>query len=147
MDSPQWWMWVVVGIGLITVELVIPAAFFLGLGAAALILSIIVLIFPGLSPAAQLLLLSVLSLVSIVVARKFIRNRPHESEQPLLNRRGHQYVGRQFTLDEPIVNGQGKIRVDDSTWKINGSDCQAGTVVKVTGVEGVVLQVQRSEDG
>jgi hypothetical protein len=39
-----------------------------------------------------------------------------ESDQPKLNRRGEQYVGRTFTLEEPIVNGHGKIRVDDSTW-------------------------------
>jgi len=93
--------------------------------------------------ATQLIVFSVLSLVSIVLAKKFIRTQTHTSEQPLLNRRGHQYVGRQFTLEEPIVNGQGKIRVDDSTWKVNGSDCDAGAVVRVTGVDGVVLRVER----
>jgi hypothetical protein len=51
-------------------------------------------------------------------------------------------VGRDFTLDTPIVNGQGKIRVDDSTWKIRGKDCGAGSLVTVVGVDGVVLQVE-----
>ena len=67
---------------------------------------------------------------------------PVISDQPNLNRRGQQYVGRTFTLDEPIVNGLGKIHVDDSTWKIEGNDCPAGTKVKVTGVDGVILKVE-----
>ena len=138
----EWWGWIVLGIVLITVELVIPAAFFLGLGAAALIVGLILLAVPELDLAAQLLFFSAFALISIVLAKRFVKNRAHESEQPLLNLRGHQYVGRKFTLEEPIVNGQGKIRVDDSTWKINGTDCDVGVVVTVTGVDGVVLQVE-----
>ena len=146
MDSFEWWAWIVIGIALITVELLIPAAFFLGLGAAALLLGVVLLVLPGMGLPAQLLIFAALSLVSIVAAKKFIKNRPIESEQPLLNQRGHQYVGRQFTLEEAVVNGQGKIRVDDSTWKVNGSDCEAGVRVKVIGVDGVVLQVERVQD-
>jgi len=49
-----------------------------------------------------------------------------------------------FTLEEPIVNRHGKIRVDDSTWKIEGDDCRPGTNVRVVGVDGVVLKVERA---
>ena len=52
--------------------------------------------------------------------------------------------GRLATLREPIVNGVGKIRVDDTTWKISGPDCAAGAKVLVTGVDGVVLRVERT---
>ena len=40
------------------------------------------------------------------------------------------------------MNGQGKITVDDSTWKIEGDDLPAGTKIQVTGVEGTVLKVE-----
>ena len=63
------------------------------------------------------------------------------TDQPALNRRGEQYIGRTLTLDEPIVNGQGKIRVDDTTWKVEGDDMPAGTRVTVIGVDSVVLKV------
>lgn len=69
-------------------------------------------------------------------------DNPVESDQPNLNRRGQQYIGRTFTLSEPIVNGLGKITVDDSTWKIHGKDCAEGTRVTVTGVDGVILKVE-----
>jgi len=41
-------------------------------------------------------------------------------------------------------NGQGKIRVDDSTWKITGADCCSGSRVTVVGVDGVMLEVELS---
>ena len=92
--------------------------------------------------AAQVFLFAIFSLITVFLLRRFLKSQPIESDQPLLNRRGHQYVGRDFTLEEPIVNGQGKIKVDDSIWKINGTDCEAGATVSVTGVDGVVLQVE-----
>ena len=72
----------------------------------------------------------------------YLRRHPIASDEPTLNRRGHQYVGRVFTLDAPIVNGVGKIRVDDSTWKVVGPDVPAGVRVRVSGVDGTVLQVE-----
>jgi membrane protein implicated in regulation of membrane protease activity len=63
----------------------------------------------------------------------------------LLNRRGQQYTGRIFTLDHPIVNGVGKIDVDDSTWRVKGPDLEAGTRVRVVGVDGVVFVVESAE--
>jgi membrane protein implicated in regulation of membrane protease activity len=144
-ETIEWWGWIVLGIVFVTVELVIPAAFFLGLGAASLAVGLVVLAVPALDLETQLLFFSAFALISIVLAKRFIKNRAHESDQPLLNRRGHQYVGRKFTLEEPIINGQGKIRVDDSTWKINGGDCETGVVVSVTGVDGVVLQVEHAD--
>lgn len=67
------------------------------------------------------------------------------TDQPTLNRRGEQYVGRSFTLTEPIINNNGVIRVDDSTWRINGADLPAGSTIKVVGVQGVILQVEMFE--
>jgi membrane protein implicated in regulation of membrane protease activity len=60
--------------------------------------------------------------------------------------RGQRYVGRVFTLDEPIVNGRGKIRVDDTTWNIEGADLAAGVSVEVTSVDGTILKVAQKTD-
>jgi len=70
------------------------------------------------------------------------KNNPLVSDEPLLNRRGEQYVGRVITLQEPIVDGQGKVKVDDSTWKIEGEDCAVGTKVKIVSVNNVVFKVE-----
>jgi membrane protein implicated in regulation of membrane protease activity len=47
-----------------------------------------------------------------------------------------------FTLSEAIVNGTGKIHVDDTMWKVDGADLPEGTQVRVTGVAGTVLTVE-----
>ena len=70
-----------------------------------------------------------------------LRRHPTGTDHPLLNRRGEQYIGRVFTLDEAIVNGTGKLRIDDTIWKVNGDDLAAGTAVKVSAAKGVILQV------
>ena len=105
----------------------------------------VLVLIPDLAWQVQLVAFALFSIGAIVAARVFLTAHPLQSDQPTLNRRGEQYVGRIFTLQQPVVNGEGKICVDDSTWKINGSDCPAGTRVKVIGVNGVVLQVEAED--
>lgn len=145
MLEPHYWNWFVLAAILIGIEVIAPSTFFLWVGIAALLVGGVVILVPDISWQAQLLLFSVLSVSSIVVWFLYFKNREENSEEPLLNKRGHQYVGRTFTLTEPVVNRQGKIKVDDSTWKIQGKDCPAGTHVKVVGVDGVVLLVDGIE--
>jgi hypothetical protein len=85
----------------------------------------------------------VLSVGSVYLSRRYLRHHPVHTDRPTLNRRGEQYVGRVLTLQVPIVNGTGKVRVDDTTWKVEGEDCASGSRVVVTGVDGAVLRVRR----
>ena len=94
----------------------------------------------------QLMIFSGLSVVSIALFRRYQRRNPAITDQPALNRRGEQYIGRTFTLEQPVVNGVGTLRVDDSTWRIAGDDLPAGTRVTVTGVDGVVLEISPMTD-
>jgi membrane protein implicated in regulation of membrane protease activity len=71
-----------------------------------------------------------------------LKNNPPQTDEPTLNRRGEQYVGRVFTLEEAIVNGVGKIKVDDSIWKVMGEDMDDGGKVKVIGIDGTVFKVE-----
>ena len=137
----SFWHWIVLGVVFITVEAFVPGAFFLGMGVSALIVGGGLFLVPTMDWKLQLFAFAVLSVISIVVARRWIRTSPIETDRPLLNQRGAQYVGRQFHLDEPIVNGHGKIKVDDSIWKVHGPDAPEGARVTVTGVDGTVLVV------
>ena len=139
LDYWQWWVGAVI---FIVLEILIPGAFLLWLGISAAVVGALLLLFPGMGWEAQFLVFAVLSVASIVAWRAYQKKHPSESDQPALNRRGQQYVGRVFTLEEPIVNGLGKIKVDDTTWKIEGNDSGAGSKVEVVGVDGVVLKVQ-----
>lgn len=142
LQDAGYWHWWVLGIFLVILEVFSPAVFFLWLGISAGLVGFLLLLFPSMGWELQMLLFAAFSVASIAVWRYYLKLHPTESDQPRLNRRGEQYVGRSFTLGEPIVNGYGKIRVDDSTWKVAGDDCPAGTQVWVTGVDGVVLKVE-----
>ncbi|MCI0507647.1 MAG: NfeD family protein [Gammaproteobacteria bacterium] len=142
LEQLDFWHWWVLGIVLIILELFAPGAFFLWMGIAAGLVGLILVIAPGMAWQYQLIVFAAVSVVSIVVWRSYLSRHPTQTDRPALNMRGEQYVGRVFTLSEPIVNGSGKIKVDDSMWKIEGEDCNAGAKVKVTRTEGAVLKVE-----
>lgn len=138
------WHWLILGVALIILEALLPGVVFLWMGLAALVTGVVVLVVTGLAWQAQTLIFAALSVVSVIAGRMWWRSRPTVTDHPTLNRRGEQHVGRVFTLEAPIVDGVGKIRVDDSTWKIIGADLPAGTQVKVVGADGTILRVEKN---
>jgi membrane protein implicated in regulation of membrane protease activity len=141
LENATYWHWWVLGVILIVLEVFSPGAFFLWMAVSAGIVGFVLLVVPDVSWEIQVLTFALFSVASIVVWRLYLVKSPTKSDQPRLNRRGEQYVDRVFTLTDAVVNGQGKIKVDDTTWKISGDDCPAGSRVKVVGVDGVVLKV------
>lgn len=141
-DTLHYWHWWVIAVVLVILELTVSGAFFfLWIAAATAITGLIALVVPGMAWEGQLFIFALLSVISVFLWRRFKPNQS-ESELPTLNKRGHQYIGRHFTLDHPIVNGVGKLTVSDTTWKIAGTDMPAGTKVTVTRVEGTSLHVE-----
>ena len=142
LEQLDYWHWWIIGIILIILELFAPGAFFLWMGIAAGLVGLILVLVPEMTWQYQFIVFAVVSVVSIVVWRNYLKKHPTETDRPTLNMRGEQYVGRTFTLAEPVVNGIGKIKVDDTMWKIEGADCKSGTKVKVTRTDGAVLKVE-----
>ena len=137
------WHWFVLGFGLLLLEMFLPTGFVLiWIGAAALITGAVAWLVPALGWQVEAVLFAITSLVSFFAWKRLRPLNSHESDKPALNRRGHSYVGRNFTLAEPIVNGVGKLHVDDSQWRINGPDLPAGSRVKVVAADGSTLQVE-----
>jgi len=143
--QPDFWHWWILGLALIIAETLLPGTFFLWMGVSALVLGVLAWLIPAMGWETQLMLFAVLSLVSIVGWRMYQRRHPDETDQPSLNRRGEQYIGRVFTLETAIENGFGKVRVGDSPWRVKGEDAAAGTRVRVTAADGIVLVVERAE--
>jgi len=142
LENIDFWHWLTLGVVLIILEIFAPGAFFLWMGVSACIVGAILWVFPDLGWETQLLIFSVISVVSIALWRIRLRTHPTESEDSTINARTQQYVGRVFTLVEPIVNGYGKIRVDDSFWQVSGSDCEKDQKVKVISTDGMTLKVE-----
>lgn len=64
------------------------------------------------------------------------------SDDPNLNRRGHQLVGRAGVVVEPIVGGRGRVRLGDTLWTAEGDDAPEGATVRVTEARGTILMVE-----
>ena len=144
LNALNYWHWLILAVVLVVLEMFAAGVIFLWLGIAAASMGALTFVITGISWETQLFIFSILSRVSVVAGKTFLRRHPVTTDQPVLNRRGMQYIGRVFTLDEPIVNGQGKIRVDDTSWKIEGDDCEAGSRIRVTAVDGVVMVVEKT---
>jgi len=140
-----WHWWILAGI-LLIIEVAAPSFFFLWLSVAAGITGLALLAVPDLGWEYQILLFSGLSIISLTLFKRYQHAHPVTTDQPALNRRGEQYIGRTFTLEEPISNRTGVIRVDDSTWRVTGADLPTGTTVTVVDVDGVILKVEPVQD-
>lgn len=139
IDFWHWWIFAVV---LVTIEILAPSFFALWMAIAAFLTGLALLLLPQLGWEYQLMLFAILSVLSIVMWRRYYLKNPIVSDQPDLNRRGAQYIGRVVTLQAPIIDGVGKIKLDDSTWKVQGPDCPIGKKVRITALENVVFSVE-----
>lgn len=142
-DLLLFWYWFVAGFGLLIVEMFLPTGFVLmWMGISALLVGVIAWVLP--TPwTVEIALFGVLSIVCFFAYKKLFPQKV-VAEQPTLNRRGHSYVGRTFTLSDPVINGIGTLRVDDSSWRIAGPDMPAGSQVRVVQAEGATLRVERA---
>jgi hypothetical protein len=120
-----------------------PGFFFLWMAASGFVTGCVLLLIPAISTELQVSIFSILSVISITVWKLYGKKHPITTDHPLLNKRGAQYIDRVFSLYKPIENGEGKIKVDDSIWKVHGEDCDINTKVKVIAVRGTVFDVEK----
>jgi membrane protein implicated in regulation of membrane protease activity len=125
---------------LFVLELISPGIFFMWFGVAAAITGLIVFRY-DMSWQWQLVSFAVLSLMTVLLANRYLRQNPLESERPLLNERAVQLVGQSFELLDPIVDGRGSIKTGDTIWRVEGPELPVGARIKVVGADGTLLKV------
>lgn len=134
------WNWLILAAVLFALEVMAPGIFLMWFGLAAAITGLLAF---GLdiSWQWQIVWFCLLSLAAVLIALKYLRKHPLESERPLLNERAVQHIGQNFDLIEPIVNGRGSVKIGDSIWRVEGPELPNGARVRVTGADGTVLKV------
>lgn len=138
------WSWWILALALFVIELAMPGVVFLWLALAASATGLFVWAMPDIGWQISFVIFAVLSVIAIVIGRKIWRPGQEPSEDLTLNRRAEQYIGQTFTLETDLKNGRGRIHVGDSSWLANGPDLPSGSKVKVTAVNGSVLQVEQA---
>lgn len=137
----DWTWWIIAGVLLVS-ELVATSIVLVWFGLAALTVGLADL-FLGLSWQVEVIVFVVLSVVYLLLGRRYVRTRAtDEVNLPYLNQRVNTYVGRTAVLHEAIVNGEGKVRMDDALWRVTGTDAPAGSRVRITGGSNMVLETE-----
>lgn len=141
------WHWLSIAGILLIAELLLGAEFLLWLAFPAIASSAVAYIAPGMDWRVQVLLYIVFSVAALVVWNKFYRGKKLQvTDKPHLNQRQNQFIGRTFTLAEVLDNGEGKIVVDDSQWRVRLSEvsqkAKKGSLVKVVDTDGMILLVE-----
>lgn len=141
MTGPWFW-WIVAGV-LLLAEMALPGFFMLWLAVAAALTALADLIF-HFSWMGEILSFAVLSLLTVLASWRFVMNgRNAKSDSPHLNQKHSSFVGKTYALNTAIKHGSGKIKVEDALWDVDGEDAEAGARVKVVGVDGLRLRVER----
>ncbi|MBR0558243.1 NfeD family protein [Ciceribacter sp. L1K23] len=143
------WSWWILALILLGAELALPGVFLVWIGIAALLTGILSLILwesAGWVWQLQLVVFALLALTAALVGRRYFSRNEQASDEPLLNQRTASLVGRTATLHEPITDGRGRVRLDDTYWSVMGPDMPAGSRVRIIESRGRELRVERQPD-
>ncbi|MEQ1597655.1 MAG: NfeD family protein [Casimicrobium sp.] len=138
----QHWFWLSLGFILGAVEMIAPGFFLMWLGLAAIIVGMLTWALP-ISLPLQVALFAIISVLTVYAGKKFLKDNPIESDDPMLNNRGARLTGEIVTVIEAIIDGHGRVRVGDTDWSARGTDAAAGAKVRVIGADGAVLLVDK----
>ena len=143
MQSLEYWHWLTLGAALLLAEVAAGgASFLMWLGFAALFTGVATFLLPALMPwQVQLVVMSVASVASVWLWKRYVKDAPVEGGVTL-NRRGAEHIGRVVPLEEAIVGGQGRVRLDDTLWTVRGVDAPAGANVRLLRQDGNAFEVE-----
>lgn len=149
-DGNAHWVWLTLGLVLAGLEMLLPGIYLIWLALAAIAVGVLTLTL-DLSLPVQVIDFVFLSLIIAFSAKRFLRDKPIESSDPLMNRRGARLVGETALVVQAIEHGSGRVKLGDSEWIARGPNVAAGERVRVSGSEGAILLVEPlrllSDDG
>ncbi|HKU05345.1 MAG TPA: NfeD family protein [Bradyrhizobium sp.] len=135
------WNWLIFGFIMMALEVLAPGVFMFWLGLAAMLVGLLSFVFNP-SWQTQLIMFSVFAVAAVPLWRRIaLKSGAASASNPFLNRRTDALVGREFTLEKPIVDGSGTVRIDDTIWRVAGPDAPAGSRVRVVRADGASLTV------
>ena len=138
------WIWATAGLILALLEMIVPGVYLIWLAVAAILTGVLTLGL-DLSIASQVIIFVSISLIAVYSARRFLRDSPIESSDPLLNQRGGRLVGEIALVAQAFDGGTGRVKLGDSEWLARGPDLDVGAKVRVVGNDGAILVVEAVE--
>jgi inner membrane protein len=139
-----YWFWFAIGGLLLSGELLGASGYLLWLGLSAWLVMLMSWLMPAISWPWLWAHFSLLSFVTLLGWQAW-QQRKSDLSTPteLLNQPQQQLLGYQATIEAPLIDGIGRLRVGDSSWRIQADQpLSAGTQVVVISIEGITLRVK-----
>jgi membrane protein implicated in regulation of membrane protease activity len=140
-----WWLWLVVGLGLLLTDLLVPGGFFLlFFGVGALVVGLLAGLDLALPLWAEWLLFSGVSIMALLLLRRPLMSRfASRRYSPAID----DLVGETaVALEDIAVDAVGRVELRGSTWSAHnggGEPLSRGQRCRVEWVEGLTLWVHR----
>ncbi|CAN5175137.1 NfeD family protein [soil metagenome] len=139
-EMAPWVGWMVFAVLLAIGEIILPGIFLIWIAIAAAITGGIAYVAPIGVPL-QILIFAVICLIATWAGRRWYRDNPVASDDPMLNDRAARLVGRHVVVVEAIADGEGRVRLDDGTWNAVGPDAAVGARMVVVTASSATLTV------
>lgn len=138
------WTWLAIALVLAVLELLAPGVVFLWLAIAAGATAAFAFTMPALGWPVHLSIFAILAVIVTWAGKRYVKQNQTPSENETLNKRGAQLIGKEFTLIEAVENGEGRVKIGDSPWRVYGPDLAKGTRVRIMTVDGARLEVDKA---
>ncbi len=133
--------WLAIGLVLAAAEMAVPGMFLIWMACAALIVGFVTWLVP-IGVSLQVVLFALLAIVAVFAGKRYLKVNPIEAADPLMNHRTDRVIGETVVVTQAIDGGSGRVKLGDSEWIAKGTDAQPGTKMRITGHDGVVLEVE-----
>jgi inner membrane protein len=76
--------------------------------------------------------------------RQFQRYKAEKNSPLAAQNLGMRFIGQALVLEQSIEENSGQIWLGNRSWKVRGPNLPAGSRVRVTGVDGTILLVDKA---
>ncbi|QIZ78376.1 NfeD family protein [Ferrimonas lipolytica] len=144
LSQLQPWHWIILCLLLLGAEAIGIGGFLLGAAAAAAAIAGFLFFWPDTSWANQLILFAIAAVIFTVAYWRFFRSYNDHTEQPQLNDRAAQLIGRSWVLQQSLPSGESRVQIGDTLWRVRTEQqLQQGIRVEVIDRDGMVLLVRQ----
>lgn len=143
-DATHWQWWAVATV-LLASEVLLPTFFLLWPGLAAIITGMVVYLSPDMDWRYQIIFFTVVAVVTTLLGRRYFSPNSTPTDTPDLNERDVSLKGRKMTLKTDMVDGRGRVDLDDGSWIAvyqEGETLKKGSRVEIVGVDGASILVK-----
>lgn len=142
------WNWLIFGIMFLALELIWARGYCFWYAIFAGLVGFLQKVLPGFEGYAQVITFAILALLSTILWYRALQigarlNRPGMENYNIAKT----CMGKTFTLQKNMRKRKGKIQLEGRIWMLRAKEnLKKGTEVKVTGHDGVILIVKRSQE-